>query len=128
MAHDFPEKKSIGLFLQVDCKNTNYLYIIAVLDATGKPGASGLLTGNVHALGSFDECLSIQVKDSPPLSAGHQVPNFQGRYVMAMLGAALLNPGQIKNSSKPAMMNVFDSYGQRKAASIYIRFAFCQNV
>jgi hypothetical protein len=95
-----------------------------VLDATGKPGGSGLLTGNVHALGSFDQCMSIQVKDSPPLSSGHQVPDLQGRYVLAMLEAQLLNQVPNTQTSEPLMMNVFDSYSQREAVSKQIRFVF----
>ena len=95
-----------------------------MLDATGKPGASGLLTGNVHALGSFDECLSIQVKDNPPQADGQLVPNFQGRYVMAMLGAQFSNPVMPTKTSTPAMINVFESYSQRNEMSKHIRFDF----
>ena len=57
--------------------------MFAVIDASGGPGTTGLFDGNVHAIGSFDECVAIEVVDQEV--CGFKVPDFRGRYVLATL-------------------------------------------
>ena len=54
-----------------------------MLDAGGVPGTTGIFDGNLHAIGSYDECVGIEVKDEK--ICGVEIPDFRGRYALATL-------------------------------------------
>ncbi len=54
-----------------------------MLDAGGVPGTTGIFDGNLHAIGSYDECVEIEVKDEK--ICGVEIPDFRGRYMLATL-------------------------------------------
>ena len=68
-------------------KTTNFpifnATVFPVIDASGVPGTTGLFDGNVHALGSFDACVAVDVVDKK--FCGVNIPEFRGRYVLATL-------------------------------------------
>ncbi len=54
-----------------------------MIDASGVPGTTGIFAGNLHAIGSYDECVNVEVKDQK--FCGINIPQFVGRYVLATL-------------------------------------------
>ena len=67
-----------------------------MIDANGLPGTTGVFEGNLHAIGSYDECMKIDVKGQT--ICGVKIPEFKGRYALATitLGAG----GDAKDTAK----------------------------
>ena len=54
-----------------------------MIDANGLPGTTGVFEGNLHAIGSYEECIKIEVKNQS--ICGIQIPDFRGRYALATI-------------------------------------------
>ena len=67
-----------------------------MIDASGIPGTTGIFDGNLHAIGSYDECVAVDVKDEK--FCGINIPQFKGRYVLATLV-----PVTVSNDTKKSM-------------------------
>ena len=78
-----------------------------MLDATGKLGGSGFFDGNLHAIGTFEECLPIDVPASKePNHVPH--PKFVGKYFLAKLNViSTLQPPDI-NGTDPGNLTLVE--------------------
>ena len=67
-----------------------------MIDANGLPGTTGVFEGNLHAIGSYDECVKIDVKEQA--ICGVKIPEFKGRYALATI--ALVAVGDANDTAK----------------------------
>ena len=71
---------------------------LLVLDAGGVPGTTGIFDGNLHAIGSYDECVGIEVKDEK--ICGIESPDFRGRYALATLAPVAAKPEETETAKE----------------------------
>ncbi|XP_037075314.1 nose resistant to fluoxetine protein 6-like [Pollicipes pollicipes] len=81
----------------------NELWAIAMLDASGKL-PDGILMGNIHAFGSYDECLAVEVRLNA--SRHPELPerglHFRGRYAMTVVSPPAARGGQAEGRERGA--------------------------
>lgn len=93
-----------------------------MIDAWGKI-PEGILSGHLNAIGDFDECIEIDVKDLKILNKEYSSisTSFEGRYCTAYIAdynSSMTAAGRLESSTEEDAIKVLTGNGVKKAVSV----------